>query len=51
MILRQRPRERLILLDWKADTRPLHQTIDEIRAKQSGGGKECRRFVVYLRFG
>jgi len=23
----------LALLDWKADTRPLHQTIDEIRAK------------------
>jgi tetratricopeptide (TPR) repeat protein len=22
------------LLDWKADTRPLHQTIDEIRSKQ-----------------
>jgi TolB-like protein/class 3 adenylate cyclase/Tfp pilus assembly protein PilF len=24
----------LSLLDWKADTRPLHQTIDEIRSKQ-----------------
>jgi tetratricopeptide (TPR) repeat protein len=23
----------LVLLDWKGDTRPLHQTIDEIRAK------------------
>ena len=23
----------LVFLDWKADTRPLHQTIDEIRAK------------------
>jgi TolB-like protein/Tfp pilus assembly protein PilF len=24
----------LVPLDWKADTRPLHQTIDEIRARQ-----------------
>jgi TolB-like protein/class 3 adenylate cyclase len=24
----------LVLLDWKADTRPLHQAIDEIRVKQ-----------------
>jgi TolB-like protein/Tfp pilus assembly protein PilF len=24
-------------LDWKADTRPLHQTIDEIRAKKPAG--------------
>ena len=26
----------LAYLDWKADTRPLHQTIDEIRAKNPG---------------
>jgi TolB-like protein/Tfp pilus assembly protein PilF len=27
----------LVELDWKADTRPLHQTIDEIRAKNPAG--------------
>ena len=41
----------LAFLDWKADTRPLHQTIDEIRAKRPGSGQKCRRCVVLLRFG
>ena len=29
----------LAFLDWKADTRPLHQTIDEIRSKNPGAIK------------
>jgi tetratricopeptide (TPR) repeat protein len=29
----------LVLLDWKGDTRPLHQTIDEIRSKDPGAVK------------
>src|SRR5438128_1134126 len=29
----------LAFLDWKADTRPLHQTIDEIRSKDPGAVK------------
>ncbi|PYK69173.1 MAG: hypothetical protein DME45_03650, partial [Verrucomicrobia bacterium] len=29
----------LVLLDWKADSRPLHQTIDEIRATNPGAIK------------
>ena len=41
----------LAFLDWKADTRPVHQTIDEIRAKNPGGCQECRRCVVRLRSG
>ena len=33
MIPRPRQREASLYFDWKADTRPLHQTIDEIRSK------------------
>ena len=33
MIPRPRRARGLAFFDWKADTRPLHQTIDEIRSK------------------
>ncbi len=33
-------------LDWKADTRPLHQLIDEIRAKESWRNPKCRRWLA-----
>ena len=40
-----------VLFESKADTRPLHQTIDEIRdQKSSGYQKRCRR-MVHVRFG
>ena len=40
----------VVSLDWKADTRPLHQMIDEIRSKIPSGNQERCRRVVYLRF-
>ena len=34
---------RVVELDWKADTRPLHQLIDRIRAKDPGCNPKYRR--------
>ena len=35
--------------DWKADTRPFHQVIDEIRAKNPGAIQSVAEELAYLR--
>ncbi len=41
----------LIPFDWKADTRPLHQILDEIRAQRSRSDQKRGRYVANLRPG